>query len=192
MYQRRHRPHKTLRAAIRRECKHIMNDLEPYEAIVRSAVHPPALRLEALHHIAAVWGLPAVRSGESNNHIHTCYSFSPYTPSSAALAARTAGLDVAGSVDHDSYAAASEMRAACTLLGLGVVTGFELRVSLVAAAAQFPERIAKMLTTRKLNNPDSVGIIYMTVQGIPAPAAAKVEAFLLPIAKPALLVLLGW
>ena len=33
---------------------------------------------------------------ESNNHIHTCYSFSPYTPSGAALRARQAGLRVIG------------------------------------------------------------------------------------------------
>jgi len=58
----------------------------------------------------------------------------------AALAARAAGLDVAGSVDHDSYAAAGEMRAACALLGIGAVTGFELRVSLVSAARRFPEK----------------------------------------------------
>ena len=31
---------------------------------------------------------------ESNNHIHTCYSFSPYTPTHAALLARRAGLRV--------------------------------------------------------------------------------------------------
>jgi len=48
---------------------------------------------------------------ESNNHIHTCYSFSPYTPTHAALLARRAGLRVVGSVDHASIAAAPEMTA---------------------------------------------------------------------------------
>ncbi|OQB96570.1 MAG: hypothetical protein BWX81_01361 [Spirochaetes bacterium ADurb.Bin110] len=38
-----------------------------------------------------------------------------------------------------------------------------------------------MLTTRKLNNPDSIGIIYMTIQGIPAPALKEVEVYLSPI-----------
>ena len=64
---------------------------------------------------------------ESNNHIHTCYSFSPYTPTHAALLARRAGLRVVGSVDHDSIAAAPEMTAATRALGMGSVTGFEIR-----------------------------------------------------------------
>ena len=54
---------------------------------------------------------------QTNNHIHTVYSFSPYTPAMAALKAREAGLAVAGSVDHDSVSAAEEMTEACGLLG---------------------------------------------------------------------------
>ena len=95
---------------------------------------------------------------QTNNHIHTVYSFSPYTPAMAALKAREAGLAVAGSVDHDSVSAAEEMTEACGLLGIGVVTGFEVRVSFKHT------RFADV----KLNNPDSKGIVYMTVQGIPA------------------------
>ena len=67
---------------------------------------------------------------ESNNHVHTVYSFSPYTPAMAALKAREAGLMVVGSVDHDSAAAAGELTAAAALLGMGSVTGFECRVYL--------------------------------------------------------------
>jgi hypothetical protein len=115
-------------------------------------------------------GLPA-GGNESNNHIHTIYSFSPYTPSQAALMARRAGLAVAGSVDHDSYAAAAEMREACRILGIGCVTGFEVRVSF---------RHTKF-ADRKINSPDSKGIAYMTVQSIPAKASARVHAFLRPI-----------
>ena len=108
---------------------------------------------------------------ESNNHIHTCYSFSPYTPTHAALLARRAGLRVVGSVDHDSIAAAPEMTAATRALGMGSVTGFEIR-------ARFdPDG---PLDGRKLNNPDSAGIAYMTVQGVPAPARAAVDAWLAP------------
>lgn len=167
-------------------------DSKTVESILADPARKPEERLKALATIASAMGIglqrggehrTPVRSGESNNHIHTCYSFSPYTPASAALAARRAGLDVAGSVDHDSYAAADEMRAACAMLDLGVVTGFELRVSLKAAAREFPEATARLLTERKLNNPDSVGIIYMTIQGVPASARAEVEAFLEPIRK---------
>ena len=151
--------------------------------IIADATQTPERRLEALAEVARALGKPKGSSGESNNHIHTCYSFSPYTPAGAALAARAAGLDVAGSVDHDSYAAAGEMRAACALLGIGAVTGFELRVSLAAAARRFPEKIARLLTERKLNNPDSPGIIYMTIQGVPAQASAEVETFLAPVRR---------
>lgn len=160
-----------------------MNALLELETTIADARLSAESRLHALADVSAILGAPHARSGESNNHIHTCYSFSPYTPAGAALAARNAGLDVAGSVDHDSYAAAAEMRAACTLLRIGAVTGFELRVSLAAAARHFPEKTARLLTERKLNNPDSRGIIYMTVQGIPAGARAEVDAFLLPIRR---------
>jgi hypothetical protein len=90
----------------------------------------------------------------------------------AALKAREAGLEAAGSVDHDSYAAASEMRRACALLHIGCVTGFEIRVSL--RHTEF--------ANRKLNSPDSQGIVYMTIQGVPVAATSKVKDFLAPVA----------
>ena len=116
-------------------------------------------------------------TGEINNHIHTIYSFSPYSPSMAALLAREAGLCTAGSVDHDSIAAAAEMLAACAVLGIGGCVGFELRVSFRIGA----DGKAGLFAARKLNNPDSEGYAYSTVQGIPRqfiPAAAE---FLAPI-----------
>ncbi len=125
-------------------------------------------RLAALSQVAKTETFPEWLA-ESNNHIHTCYSFSPYTPAGAALGARRAGLRVVGSVDHDSIAAADEMTQATRILGMGSVTGFEIR-------AFFGEPF----TTRKLNNPDSAGIAYMTVQGVPAPARAAVEQWLKP------------
>lgn len=141
---------------------------------------PPEARLEALNakiraeKLAPLAGAAGpTEAEESNNHIHTCYSFSPYTPTSAANRARQAGLTVAGSVDHDSLEAAAEMTEACRLLGLGSVTGFEIRVFLGDSWGD--------LASRKLNNPDSTGILYMTVQGVPAPARDRVRAFLKPI-----------
>ena len=108
---------------------------------------------------------------ESNNHIHTCYSFSPYTPTEAALRARRAGLRVVGSVDHDSIGAAAEMTAACRALGMGSVTGFEIRAFFDPDGP---------FASRKLNNPDSEGVAYMTVQGVPAPAREKAAEWLAP------------
>lgn len=107
---------------------------------------------------------------ESNNHIHTIYSFSPYTPAAAALRARQVGLPVIGSVDHDSLAAAAETRAACEILGMGAVTGLEIRTRM---PAQFADR--------KLNSPDARGMAYLTVQGIPASARERVAEFLRPV-----------
>ena len=116
---------------------------------------------------------------ESNNHVHTIYSFSPYAPAGAALRAREAGLMVVGSVDHDSAAGAAEMAEAARLLGMGAVTGFECRVHLYSeeeiAAGVAP------LNDRKLNNPDTAGIAYMTVQGIPAGRRDEAAAFLAPV-----------
>ena len=130
----------------------------------------PAQRIEALRVVAADEHFPSWVP-ESNNHIHTCFSFSPYTPTHAALLARRAGLRVVGSVDHDSIGAAAEMSEATSVLGMGSVTGFEIR-------ARFGE--GTPLAQRKLNNPDSVGVAYMTVQGVPAPAREKVAEWLAP------------
>ena len=47
-----------------------------------------------------------------NNHIHTTYSFSPYSPTAAVWFARAAGLCTCGLMDHDSIAGAEEFLAA--------------------------------------------------------------------------------
>jgi len=143
---------------------------------------PKAAREERLGALATVAaGLPprGDSGGESNNHVHTIYSFSPYSPSMAALLAREAGLEVAGSVDHDSISASREMVAACALVGLGSVTGCELRVGLRATR----EGRAFPFAGRKLNNPDSTGIAYMTIQGVPAGKVDELSAFINPIRK---------
>lgn len=116
-------------------------------------------------------------TGEINNHVHTIYSFSPYTPSMAALRAREAGLEAAGSVDHDSIGAAEEMVEACAILGIGGCVGFEVRVSFKVGPDGKPGRFAE----RKINNPDSPGLVYMTVQGVPRGAIPAVRDFLKPI-----------
>ncbi|MCL2044323.1 MAG: PHP domain-containing protein [Treponema sp.] len=130
----------------------------------------PASRLEALKNWATDNKKPAHGSGEINNHIHTIYSFSPYTPAMAALRARDAGLCAAGSVDHDSIGAANEMLEACAILGIGGCVGFEMRVSFKGPFA-----------ARKINNPDSEGYAYMTVQGIPRAAIPRAMEFLAPV-----------
>ena len=116
-------------------------------------------------------------SAEINNHIHTIYSFSPYSPSMAALLARDAGLGAAGSVDHDSIGAAEEMLAACAVLGIGGCVGVELRVSFKTGA----DGKTSAFASRKMNSPDSTGFAYMTVQGIPRQSIKKAADFLSPL-----------
>jgi hypothetical protein len=152
------------------------------EALRARANDPGAARedrLGALAELAA--GLPprGESSGESNNHVHTIYSFSPYSPSMAALLAREAGLEVAGSVDHDSISGSREMVAACALVGIGGVTGCEIRVGF----RTLPDGRRLDFADRKINNPDSPGIVYMTIQGVPALRVDELSAFLAPIRR---------
>ena len=146
-------------------------------AAINDPVRAPEERLEALRRYIRTAGMPAAGGGEVNNHIHTIYSFSPYTPSMAALRACEAGLAAAGSVDHDSAAAAAELKAASAELGIGGCSGFEIRVSFKRKIDGSPGPFAAC----KINNPDSEGIAYITVQGIPSAALEKTAAFLKPI-----------
>ena len=140
-------------------------------------------RLDALRELVATprfaAALPprAAPSGEVNNHVHTIYSFSPYSPAMAALRAREAGLEVAGSVDHDSISASREMIAACAAVGIGGVSGCELRVGFGREGGPATAAFAG----RKINSPDSVGIVYMTIQGVPAGRVDELDAFLAPL-----------
>ncbi|MBQ4090343.1 MAG: PHP domain-containing protein, partial [Clostridia bacterium] len=67
--------------------------------------------LENLKELIKTEELPAV-SRDVNNHIHTTYSFSPYSPTAAVWFARAAGLCTCGLMDHDSIAGANEFLAA--------------------------------------------------------------------------------
>jgi len=133
-----------------------------------------SVRLEA----AAVLG-KAIREGvltntpslEVNNHVHTTYSFSPYEPAAAAFAAWQAGLGIVGSVDHDSISAAEEMNEAASLIGIASTVGFELRVSFLDTP----------LGKKKINNPDSVGIAYICIHGVPSNRIDEVKRFLAPL-----------
>ena len=152
-------------------------------AAARTAVNDAAAtgeeRLGALAVVAATLPPRGAGAGESNNHVHTIYSFSPYSPSMAALLSREAGLEVAGSVDHDSISASREMVAACALVGVGGVTGCELRVGF----REDPGGKRLPFAGRKINSPDSVGIAYMTIQGVPAGHVDELSAFMAPLRK---------
>jgi len=144
-------------------------------AQLSQALNAPAAsdRLAALRDHVARTGKTAAPAGalEVNNHVHTFYSFSPYSPTAAAERAHSAGLLAVGVMDHDSLAGAPEMREAGRILGIATTCGFELRVNATGTR----------LEGRKINNPDSPNVLYMAVHGIPARSDAAVRQFLKPI-----------
>ena len=113
------------------------------------------------------------RERDINNHIHTCYSFSPYSPSSAVWTAVMAGLCTAGIVDHDSVAGVQEFLEAGQIAELPVTTGLEIRVDVRHTP----------IGDRHTNNPDQGGLAYLTFHGIPRCSLAAAEAFLRPVQK---------
>lgn len=92
-----------------------------------------------------------------NNHIHTEYSFSPYTPSQAVIRAKESGLVTAGLMDHDTIAGAEEFLAEGKRQNFAVTVGMETRVSLKGTSFE----------NVRLNNPDQKGIAYVAIHGVP-------------------------
>jgi len=126
-------------------------------------------RLEAAREAAAL-KQPEVEPRYVNNHIHTTYSFSPYSPTMAVWKARQAGLATAGIMDHDSMAGGAEFLEAGRILNVPVTCGIELRSDYTKTP----------FNTRKTNNPDQAGITYMAIHGIPAAGQAEVQKFFEP------------
>ncbi len=106
-----------------------------------------------------------------NNHIHTSFSFSPYTPTSALYSAAKAGLSTAGIMDHDSVGGCIEFVEAGKIIGMPVTIGFECRTSVKGTK----------LEGLRLNNPDQKSVAYVTLHGIPHGNIEKCEALLKPL-----------
>ena len=111
------------------------------------------------------------RGTDVNNHIHTTYSFSPYTPTMALWRAQTAGLCTAGIVDHDSVSGVREFIEAGRILDFPITVGAEIRSDHTATA----------IGDRRSNNPDQTGIAYLAMHGIPHGSLDNMEEFLRPI-----------
>ncbi|MBO4217810.1 MAG: PHP domain-containing protein [Clostridia bacterium] len=92
-----------------------------------------------------------------NNHIHTIYSFSPYSPTKALYMAWQAGLETAGIMDHDSLSGAAEFLEAGRILGMPVTVGMECRVDMSGTAAE----------GKRINNPDQKSVAYVALHGVP-------------------------
>lgn len=125
--------------------------------------------LEALTGLMASEPAPTV-GRDVNNHIHTTYSFSPYSPTAAVWFAREAGLCTCGLMDHDSIAGAKEFLDAAEAAKMAATIGMECRVSM--ANTPFADR--------RLNNPDQPGVAYITLHGVPHHRAEELNALFAP------------
>jgi len=129
-------------------------------------------RLEALSHLKELIDageIPTPERGDFvNNHIHTCYSFSPYTPTSAVYYAWKAGLRTAGIMDHDSVGGIREFVRAGEIMGMPITCGFECRANAVGTVVE----------GKKINNPDQKSCAYLAMHGIPHQNVEKAEVVL--------------
>ena len=100
-----------------------------------------------------------------NNHIHTTYSFSPYSPTAAVYFARQAGLGTCGLMDHDSIAGAQEFLQAAAIAGMAATIGMECRASFKNTP----------FADRRINNPDQDGVAYMAMHGVPHDRAVELN-----------------
>ena len=129
-----------------------------------------AQRLANLAEILPQTQFPPMVDAYINNHIHTTYSFSPYSPTAAVYAARMEGLCTAGIIDHDSISGAEEFLEAAKLIGMPVTIGMEARISMDGTRLQ----------GRRTNNPDQVGVSYMTIQSVPHDKIGRLTEFFRP------------
>ncbi len=127
-------------------------------------------RLQNLKEVLKTTEFPPMVPQYINNHIHTTYSFSPYSPTAAVYAARMEGLCTAGIIDHDSIAGAEEFLEAAKLIEMPVTIGMECRVSMDGT----------ILEGRRTNNPDQMGVSYMTIQAVPHDKIGRLLAFFRP------------
>jgi len=115
--------------------------------------------------IAAETEKPEAKPQFANNHIHTTYSFSPYSPTAAVYFARAEGLLTCGIMDHDSIAGAREFREAGKIASMGTTCGFEARVSLKGTPFE----------TKRTNHPDQPGAAYMAFHSVPCESFDKAQ-----------------
>ncbi len=149
---------------------------QPEEILAEQLNGPTAAgRLSALRQLKALYddGALAAPVGVGwavNNHIHTTYSFSPYSPTKAAYMAWASGLVTAGIMDHDSAAGASEFSEAGRILGIATTTGIECRCTLDGTP----------FAGMKLNSPDQKSMAYLALHGIPTGSLGRAEAIFAP------------
>jgi hypothetical protein len=105
-----------------------------------------------------------------NNHIHTTFSFSYYTPAMAIWMASCSGLQTAGIMDHDTISGAREFMAAGKIAGIPTTKGVECRVDF----SKTP------LKGRRINNPDQKSIAYIIIYGVSDNQVDRINSFFTP------------
>jgi len=130
-------------------------------------------RLKALKELKAVTAERGEVEGYTNNHVHSKFSFSPYSPSRIIYEAYKSGLATVGLMDHDSIAGAKEFIEAGELFGITTTVGFEIRSDW--ADTPFKDR--------RLNSPDQLGCGYICVHGVPHQKIDETENFLRKVRK---------
>ncbi len=132
-------------------------------------------RLEALRGLRAMMDAgqieEPVRTTDTNNHVHTTYSFSPYSPTAAVYYAYMSGLCTVGIIDHDSISGAREFIEAGEIMRITTTIGCEVRVSF----EQTP------MNGRVLNNPDEPTVAYIALHGLPHNKIDELDALLCQI-----------
>lgn len=113
---------------------------------------------------------PPAMGNDVNNHIHTTYSFSPYSPTKAIWMAYNAGLKTAGIMDHDSISGAREFIEAGKIVGISTTIGVECRSDFSKTA----------LSGRRINNPDQKSNAYIALHGIPHTKIDAVKDYFKP------------
>lgn len=108
-----------------------------------------------------------------NNHIHTTYSFSPYSPTKALFIAYINGLKTAGIMDHDSVAGCNEFIQAGHILDMPITCGIEVRVRMDKTP----------LDGIRINNPDQDSVAYVALHGIPHQYIQTIQDFMAPYRK---------
>lgn len=125
-------------------------------------------RLAALKELKAITPEREKGKGYTNNHVHTKYSFSPYSPTRAIYEAYMSGLATVGIMDHDSMAGAKEFVEAGEIMGIVTTVGFEIRTDW----SDTP------FSGKKINNPDQLNCGYICVHGVPHQSIDAVEEYL--------------
>ena len=116
--------------------------------------------------------IPQPEAGEDvNNHIHTIYSFSPYSPTEAVWRSFSAGLRTAGIMDHDTLSGAQEFIEAGKTVRLATTIGVECRCDFTSTP----------LAGRRINNPDQLSNAYVAIHGIPHTHIQTVSDYFHPL-----------